>query len=95
MISRCYFNAVVQKTQDIEPMVFSCWADVEDGGLTLKQQWVNVSCLLGSLRDCILAISKKTHNYSVTTLIMQILKWKYISKYMWDHFFSILEKRAH
>ena len=28
-------------------MLFYCWADVEDGGPTLKQHWVNVSCLLG------------------------------------------------
>ena len=24
-----------------------CWANVEDGGPTLKQHWVNVSCFLG------------------------------------------------
>ena len=37
-----------QWTQDIDPMLFYCRADVEDGGLTLNQLWVNVSCLLGS-----------------------------------------------
>ena len=28
-------------------MLFQCWAGVEDGGPTLKQHWVNASCLLG------------------------------------------------
>ena len=27
-------------------MLFQCWASVEDGGSTLKQNWVNASCLL-------------------------------------------------
>ena len=30
-------------------MLFQCWASVEDGGPTLKQHRVNVSCLLGLL----------------------------------------------
>ena len=29
-------------------MLFYCWADVEDVGPTLKEHWLNVSCLLGS-----------------------------------------------
>ena len=28
-------------------MLFYCWANVEDDGPTLKQHWVNASCLLG------------------------------------------------
>ena len=28
-------------------MLFYGWADIKDDGPTLKQQWVNVSCLLG------------------------------------------------
>ena len=28
-------------------MLFYCWADIEDSGPTLKQHWVNVSCLPG------------------------------------------------
>ena len=28
-------------------MLFLCWSDVEDGGQTLKQHWLNASCLLG------------------------------------------------
>ena len=36
-----------QQTRDVDPMLFLCWADVGDGGPTLKQHWVNVSCLLG------------------------------------------------
>ena len=38
-----------QKTRDIHPLRFQCWASVEGGGPTLKKQWVNVLCLLGLL----------------------------------------------
>ena len=27
-------------------MLFQCWVSVEDGGPTIKQHWVNASCLL-------------------------------------------------
>ena len=31
------------QTLGINPMLFQCWASVEDGGpTTLKQQWVNI-----------------------------------------------------
>ena len=33
-------------TRGIHPMLFRCWTSVEDGGPTLKQHWVNASCLL-------------------------------------------------
>ena len=33
-------------TRGIDPMLFQCWVDVKDVGPTLKQQWVNASCLL-------------------------------------------------
>ena len=36
-----------QQARDVEPLLFKCWANVEDGGSTLKQHWLNVSCLLG------------------------------------------------
>ena len=36
-----------QQTWGFDPMLFWCWADVEDGGPTLKQLWAIVSCLLG------------------------------------------------
>ena len=38
-----YWN-VPQQTRGIHTMVFQCWASVEDGGPTLKQHCVNVSC---------------------------------------------------
>ena len=41
-----------QQTRDVEPMLFWCWANVEDGGSTLKQHWFNVSCLLGKAPCC-------------------------------------------
>ena len=36
-----------QETRDIEALLVQCWASVVDGGPTLNQQWLNVSCLLG------------------------------------------------
>ena len=36
-----------RKTRDIEPVLGYCWASVEDGGPTLNQHWLSVSCLLG------------------------------------------------
>ena len=36
-----------QQTRGFHPMLFQCWASVVDGGPTLKQHWVNASCLLG------------------------------------------------
>ena len=35
--------ATSQKTRGIHPMVFQCWATVEDGGPTWKHHWVNAS----------------------------------------------------
>ena len=31
-------------------MLFQFWASVEDGGPTLQQHWMNVSCLPGNAR---------------------------------------------
>ena len=36
-------------TRGIHPMLFQCWASVEDGGPTLKRHWINASCLLGAV----------------------------------------------
>ena len=36
-----------QLSRGIDPMLFYCCADVEDGGPALEQYWVNASCLLG------------------------------------------------
>ena len=36
-----------RQTRDIEPLLDQCWASVVDGGPTLNQQWLNVSCLVG------------------------------------------------
>ena len=42
-------NAAVsnQQTRYIDPMLGECWGDVRDGGPTITQHWVNVSCWLG------------------------------------------------
>ena len=37
-----------QPTRDIEPMLAQCWASDVDGGPTLNQHWLNISCWLGS-----------------------------------------------
>ena len=40
------FVSCIYTTRDIEPMLGQCWADVVDGGPTLTQHWLNVSCKL-------------------------------------------------
>ena len=42
-----FAQTATQQTRGIRPMLFQCWASVEDVGPTLKQHWVNASCLLG------------------------------------------------
>ena len=42
------FALLTQQTRDLHPMLFQCWASVEDGGPALEQHWVNVLCLLGN-----------------------------------------------
>ena len=37
-----------QQTQEVDQMLFYCWVSVEDGGPTLKRDWVNLSCWLGN-----------------------------------------------
>ena len=38
---------MAQQIWNIHPMLAQCWASVADGGPTLYQHWVDVSCLLG------------------------------------------------
>ena len=38
-----------QKTRDVHQMFVQCWASVVEGGPTLIQHLVNVSCLLGGI----------------------------------------------
>ena len=42
-------SQVTQQTRNIHPLLFQCWASVEDGGPTLKQHWVNAPSLLGKI----------------------------------------------
>ena len=35
-----------QQTRDIRRTLLQCWANVCGAGPTLKQHWVNISCLL-------------------------------------------------
>ena len=45
----CTAILVNQQTRNIDPMLFQCWPTVCDAVPTLKQPWVNVSCLLGRM----------------------------------------------
>ena len=36
-----------QQTRDMKPMLVCCWANFVNGGRTLTQHWLHVSCLLG------------------------------------------------
>ena len=55
-----------QQPRDIETMLDQCWAGVVDGGPSLTQHWINVSCLLGgqflilarSISSCIIPTSQ-------------------------------------
>ena len=47
-------------------MLFYGWADYEDDGPTLKQHWVNVSCLLGmyiGMHGCAVILHANTWAY--------------------------------
>ena len=46
-----------QQTPDTDPLLDQCWPSVVDGGPTLIQQWVIVSCLLGRLSLLIFFLS--------------------------------------
>ena len=37
-----------QEKRGIRRMLLQCWSTVFDAGPTLKQHWVNASCLLGT-----------------------------------------------
>ena len=41
------YRDVSQQTRGAQPVLVYRWANVEDGGPTLKQHWLNASCLLG------------------------------------------------
>ena len=43
----CRGVCISQQTRDVDPTLVQCWADVVDGGTTLSQHWVSLSCLLG------------------------------------------------
>ena len=51
MLVQVGHSMTTQQTQHIEPLLVQCWASGVDGGLTVNQQWLNVSCLLG--RSCL------------------------------------------
>ena len=47
-------NTATQQTRHIHPMLEHCCVSVDDGGPTMYQHWVNVSCLLlvGKAQSC-------------------------------------------
>ena len=52
MDDKCVSAVITAKqTRAVDPMLYKCWADVEDGGPTIKQRWLNVSRLLGGIRQ--------------------------------------------
>ena len=56
-----------QETQDIDPMLSCCWANIVDGGPAIKQHWVNDLCFLG-LYFC-------AELYIITYLTLKLLKY--------------------
>ena len=62
-----------QQTRGADTMLVRCWADVVDGGPTLNQHCVNVSCLLGSHRGSEAKTSLHLHaNQNVESAASQI-----------------------
>ena len=58
------YNWTRDFTASIPAMLDQCWASVVDGGLTLVQHWVNVSCLLGCrMLKGVLTQIQQLHNY--------------------------------
>ena len=45
------------RSRDIQPMLAQCWSSVADDGPTLRQHWLNISCLLNSIATIGLPIS--------------------------------------
>ena len=41
-------GTATQQIRDFDPVLVLCWPNVDDGGPTLKQRLVNISCLLGA-----------------------------------------------
>ena len=62
-------------TREVEPILFLCWADVEDGGPTLKQHWLNLSCLLGGevILDQTLQTRRNASPISIETIVRERL----------------------
>ena len=48
---------MTHQTRGNHPMLFQYRAIVEDGGLTLKQHWVNAPCLLGTYDRIVYVLS--------------------------------------
>ena len=63
-----FYKQSTQQARDIYPMLFQCWANVEDGGPTLKQLWVNAPCLLGRRNDSSLLLS--WHNVYMNCILI-------------------------
>ena len=44
---------MTQQTRVVQPILVHCWASIEDDGpICACQQWLNVSCFLGTYRFC-------------------------------------------
>ena len=60
----CHIPFITQQTRGIHPMLFQCWASVEDGVPALKQLWVNAPCLLGRMLSLRLVVFSKPWCFS-------------------------------
>ena len=66
-----------QQTRDAKPVLFECWATVADGGPTLKQHWLNVSCLLDTrlFLSCTFFMDNQANMYclAISIILSQLL----------------------
>ena len=60
-----------QQTRDIDQMLLLCWVSVVDGGPTLQQHLVNISCLLGLRLNTFITLISIIRPISLTTLLNQ------------------------
>ena len=76
-----------------EAVLFESWADVVDGGPTLNQQWISVSCLLSAISIMTINVSNPVNWQFIIRHITVTVSELYLDKLNWkncNHIISIL-----
>ena len=75
LLSSEFDSLSTQRTRDIDPMLDRCWASVLDGGTTLVQHWVDVSCLLGNDDRFIYIRAYVIYTSTISNMLSKIHLW--------------------